>query len=199
MSGRDAALLASLSLSNARDLLEDARLLFERGRYPRATALAVMAIEEIAKWHLIQDGFIKTPDGKWKEFWSEVRNHPTKLKKYKHSRYMEELKTLYRNDPTEWTEAVAEIESEPDLQALREGCLYVDHDGRAVVSPRQQHSHRAESERILNQAEHFLGSIYQPLPPLEEWATHLETLRTREQETRRSQTTDGRSRSPRHA
>jgi len=200
ISGRDAALLASLSLFNARDLLEEAGLLFERGRYSRATAIAVIAIEEIAKWHLVQDRFIETPDDRWKEFWSEVRSHPTKLKKYKHSRYMEALKTLYGSGSGMWTETVAEIESEPDLKALREGCLYVDYDGKAVLSPRQQHNERADSERILHQADHFLRSIYQPLPPVEEWAAHLDTLRARRREAHISQTTEGRNKRPtRHA
>ncbi len=179
MSGRDAALMAHMALSNAKDLLEDARLLFEHGRYSRATALAIIAIEEIAKWFVVQDEFIRTGDRKWKEFWSELRKHRTKIEKYKHSRLMETLKLLYGN-PNEWTDAVAEIESEDDLQVIREGCLYVDYDGEAVISPSQHHNKRAESEHALNQAENFLGTIYLPLPPLEHWAAHLEALRARE-------------------
>ncbi len=144
--GPDAALMAQMALSNAKDLLEDARLLFENGRYSRAAALSIIAIEEIAKWFLVQDGFIRTSDHKWKEFWSEVRSHRTKIKKYKHSRSMEALKSLYRN-PNEWTEAVAEIESEDDLQVIKEGCLYVDCDGRAVISPSQLTTNEQRASR----------------------------------------------------
>ena len=37
---------------NARSLLSDAELLFEHGRYARAAALAVLAVEEVGKFYL---------------------------------------------------------------------------------------------------------------------------------------------------
>jgi hypothetical protein len=92
---------------------------------------------------------------------------------------MEALKALYGNNPDELMEAVAEIELEPDLRVFREGCLYVDHDGKAVVSPCQKHNNRKECERILSLAERSFGAIHQPLPPIGAWAEHLETLRAR--------------------
>jgi len=39
---------------NARSLLSDAELLFDHGRYARATALAVLAVEEVGKCLLLE-------------------------------------------------------------------------------------------------------------------------------------------------
>jgi len=39
---------------NARQLLSDAELLFDHGRYGRATALGVLAVEEVGKYYLLK-------------------------------------------------------------------------------------------------------------------------------------------------
>jgi AbiV family abortive infection protein len=63
------ASLASIA-KNARSLLSDAELLFDHGRYARAAALSVLAVEEVGKFYLL----------KWEraEAKQAMRYHPPK-------------------------------------------------------------------------------------------------------------------------
>ena len=194
LSAYDAAFMAQEALSNAEELLRDARILFEHERYSRAMALAVIAIEEVAKWSIVQDGFPATHDGDWKRFWVSVRSHSTKIDKHHSFILLETLRawgipaplTFYLNLPEtagetpeeEWTLPV--VENEGDLQIIKESCLYVDHDGKSVSSPCSRHSDRAECERILSRAEDYVNHIYRPLPPLDAWAETLEQRRVKQ-------------------
>lgn len=42
------------AIENANDLLEDSLILFNSGKYPRAIALGIMAVEEIGKTEIIK-------------------------------------------------------------------------------------------------------------------------------------------------
>jgi AbiV family abortive infection protein len=63
--------------NNAIELLQEAEILFEKERYPRAYSLAFTALEEIAKSQLAADvftGFIEE-----KELWESFRDHRKKI------------------------------------------------------------------------------------------------------------------------
>ena len=62
---------------NARRLAEDAKLLLEAGRYPTATALAVLSIEESGKMSILR-GFASIPDTERQRQWQEYRSHRKK-------------------------------------------------------------------------------------------------------------------------
>jgi hypothetical protein len=47
---------------NAEDLTADARVLLDAGRFPRAYALAVLALEELGKAQLCHDGLYVEPN-----------------------------------------------------------------------------------------------------------------------------------------
>jgi AbiV family abortive infection protein len=64
-------------LANARDLLEDAEALLERGSAPRAFALAFTAYEEIAKSQLVADFYHDVVTEA--ELEAGFRSHPMKL------------------------------------------------------------------------------------------------------------------------
>src|SRR5579872_3739482 len=147
--------MAQKALSNAEEMLQDAKILFEHERYSTATALAVIAIEEVAKWSVVQDNFTAVGNGDWKRFWHGVRNHVTKIDKHKSFSLLEALKMWNAAEP--WG-AVADIEDEGDLQAIKEGCLYVDHNGESVTSPRSHHNERAECECLLIKAEDYVSA-----------------------------------------
>jgi AbiV family abortive infection protein len=69
---------------NARDLLEDVRVLSAAGRFPRAGALAVLALEELAKVPVLFEAAIVQHRGRrdfWLEFWKDYKNHATKQKR----------------------------------------------------------------------------------------------------------------------
>jgi len=70
--------LAAAALANAGDLLADARLLAEAGRFARAHALATLACEELGKEaHCLQAAWVprRTPQS----FWAGFSNHTQKL------------------------------------------------------------------------------------------------------------------------
>lgn len=70
----------TVALKNADELLEEAQILYDNGRYARATALIVLAEEEMGKHLLILDSIKCRNDAKcWKRFWSEFRSHHKKF------------------------------------------------------------------------------------------------------------------------
>lgn len=64
---------------NAEELLEDAKLLFEHGRYARSAYLPVLALEESFKKFMlfVYPLIMEDPKGR-KEFWNAWRNHKVK-------------------------------------------------------------------------------------------------------------------------
>jgi AbiV family abortive infection protein len=64
---------------NSRELLDDAKLLLENGRYARALSLSVIALEESAKKSLLYALYAVQDDKELrKEFWREYRSHTLK-------------------------------------------------------------------------------------------------------------------------
>ena len=70
------------SLSNAKDLIDDAELLFENKRFSRTLFLSLIASEEIGK-HMIfvstYINFVTEQEINWKRFWKEITTHHEKL------------------------------------------------------------------------------------------------------------------------
>ncbi|AOM77388.1 AbiV family abortive infection protein [Pedobacter steynii] len=65
-----------VSLLNAKELLADGQILFDNARYPRAIALAVLAIEEYGKVEKIKELLLSKQ--KVSSAWREVRSHKSK-------------------------------------------------------------------------------------------------------------------------
>jgi AbiV family abortive infection protein len=66
-------------LSNAESLADDARLLHENGRFPRAYALAALAGEELGKVYLCLDALLSSDGVDARQFWWGWRHHGDKL------------------------------------------------------------------------------------------------------------------------
>jgi AbiV family abortive infection protein len=74
----DLQVLLRSALANAKDLLDDAQVLVDAGRFPRALALATLSWEEVSKADLCALAIMLpeiTPD----YFWEHFRNHEGKL------------------------------------------------------------------------------------------------------------------------
>jgi AbiV family abortive infection protein len=73
--------LAKAVLENANDLLDDAYVLLEKQRWPRAYALAVLAAEEIGKFQLciVAGTYEPTNNEAWAKFWKSFITHGPKL------------------------------------------------------------------------------------------------------------------------
>lgn len=76
VSYEEAALGIETTVLNAKELLEDAKLLFENKRYPRSIAISILAIEEIGKIERIKELLLSKQ--KIHSLWKEVRSHKAK-------------------------------------------------------------------------------------------------------------------------
>ena len=70
------------SIENARRLIDDGEILIKCGRYLAAINSIMLAIEELAKAHLIDQAiaFNDNDKDKWKWFWNSFHRHKEKLR-----------------------------------------------------------------------------------------------------------------------
>jgi AbiV family abortive infection protein len=77
------AQLRAAAIENANRLLQDATHLYETGRYPSATVLAITAAEELAKWKALFVVSLEVAASEpvdWIAFWKRWGNHSAKLR-----------------------------------------------------------------------------------------------------------------------
>jgi AbiV family abortive infection protein len=74
----DAAKGMKAALENAKSLLQDAILLHDNGRYERATALAILAIEEAGKPAIVRMILLEDDAKEVKKGWQDYRKHTSK-------------------------------------------------------------------------------------------------------------------------
>ena len=67
-----------LAIENSKSLLADANLLYDNGRYERATAIAILAIEENGKGKIIREILMEDEQKKLRAKWQEYRTHTQK-------------------------------------------------------------------------------------------------------------------------
>lgn len=68
----------NLAKRNARRLYEDAKTLFDAGRYPTALSLAILSIEEAGKAPILRRMTTETSSDQVKALWKEYRSHTRK-------------------------------------------------------------------------------------------------------------------------
>ncbi len=78
LSPADAAQGMVAARENAGALLADARFLFEDGRVTRVVGLAVLAMEELGRIHLLRSLVLARNDAERREIWSAVGAHTPK-------------------------------------------------------------------------------------------------------------------------
>lgn len=112
-------------LGNAMSLVEEAMILAEHERYPRAIALSLIAWEELGKLPMLQASPRYGSDAKeWKKgLWKRFRNHVDKLFLQEHV------------FPTQQSSSPAAPLSMLPIAEVRERMLYADHNGSAFESP----------------------------------------------------------------
>lgn len=135
---------------NARHLLDDARLLAEHERVARATALTVLALEELSKIPDFHDSARKAAivsasgDAEWKQFWGSYTRHGAKLKRI--LSYGELIREGYKSgdyfNPTPYKHQLPDSIA-ASLNLLKQRCLYVDHFDGQFVSLDEADEHNA--------------------------------------------------------
>lgn len=126
--------------SNAQSLLDDASLLYEHGRFPRAYALAALAGEELGKIYLCLDALLSRGKIDGQEFWWGWRQHGEKLVSMRAyaAAFIEDLDDL----------KVEQLG--PDARrigATKMSALYVDFDGHQPLLP--DHVTDSEAAELL--------------------------------------------------
>lgn len=78
LSAEEAAAGINASMKNAKRLAEDSEFLFEKGRYPSATSLAIISIEEHGKGTTLRALCVATDLKELRALWRDFRNHRAK-------------------------------------------------------------------------------------------------------------------------
>ena len=66
------------ALKNAKRLVEDAKILFDAGRFPTAASIAILAIEESGKLSILRSLALARDQNEIKEAWKDYRSHTKK-------------------------------------------------------------------------------------------------------------------------
>ncbi len=113
--------LSEYCLENACNLIEEATLLLEHGKYARSFVLSVVALEELGKRHTLWRAVNFGDDiREWRNFWKRFRSHKAKIGFILWDNYQVVL------DPGRFEEIDEMVEEGMGLQAAKEAALYVD-------------------------------------------------------------------------
>lgn len=118
---KEAADGISIAIQNSKELLEDAEILMNNKRYPRAISLSVLAIEEYGKVEKIKELLLSKQMAS--KIWKDLRNHKSKNFYW----MFPLLKQMGVNDP----ELIAEFTSPKGdganfLDQLKQICFYTE-------------------------------------------------------------------------
>jgi AbiV family abortive infection protein len=153
----DLLALLQAAKANAEDLISDAELLADAGRFPRAHALATLAHEEIGKAQLCLLA-VMLPEITHEEFWAAFKSHTGKLIR------VTGFGRLSSAEPIGPIAAYAKIvkgqSSSAHTRKLRG--LYVDYKGGRVLLPRQVNEKEAKSQ--IRSADEALALTERPFP-----------------------------------
>jgi AbiV family abortive infection protein len=142
------------SINNARRLIDDGEILVKCGRFLPAINSFRLAVEELAKAHLINQAVVFDEDDKdkWKWFWKTFHNHKKKIRLLEH-----EFHWPSYQDRSEFHKRVN------ILLAQREESIYVqfDSDKKEFLSPedffRSKNAISRYAKNELQYAKHVYG------------------------------------------
>ncbi len=142
----DATNAQLLCLENAEGLVEDAKVLYNNGRFPRALAMCVLSFEEMGKIVQLTGALVNKTPNEWERFWKRFRDHKSKRK----------IVASIEADMWGLTddERRDEQQTEEFVERMKLLCLYVDFvNGKKVYTP--MGSFGTEIEKIASNAIRF--------------------------------------------
>jgi AbiV family abortive infection protein len=120
-----------LANSNARDLYEDAEILYEKDRIERSVSLSILAIEEAGKSRILKEILLVEDPKELKKSWQEYRTHTAKNLAWivpslfvGGARTLDEFKTAFES-----TESHGQ-----DIDNIKQLSFYTDIFGKGVWS-----------------------------------------------------------------
>lgn len=127
----DLARITQAALFNARDLIADARALANAGSWPRAHALAVLALEETGKAGICVQSMPPFGQRTAREFWKAFNSHESKLEVARGV-----LEFLIRDSTRPVIEMYERLTVVSKTDHVRKmGGLYVDYNNGRITTP----------------------------------------------------------------
>lgn len=155
---------------NASRLLRDAKLLADSGRYPSATAMAILAIEEAGKDAILRElSYAKDPKA-IKEAWRRYRSHTSK------NAYWVAPDLVRKGARTleDFGQAFDETAEHPYvLDQLKQVAIYTDCLGKAHWSDPEQVVSKDLAQAILRTAEIFAKRKPASTEEIELWIEYM--------------------------
>jgi AbiV family abortive infection protein len=161
--------------SNAHSLINDAELLFEHGRFERATALSILAVEEAGKVSIIRSILLEDDQKELNKEWKRFRNHLDKnwglafFEAVQHgNKHFDELKSLLSDE-----------KSKKSFEYLKQLAFYTEYFKNKKWSTPDKIIDKNLATSILRSAKVFVGdkkSSVSTKEELELWVKHMKPV-----------------------
>lgn len=162
-------------VSNAHSLIDDAELLYEHGRYERAAALSILAVEEAGKVSIIRSILMEDDQKELNKEWKRFRNHLDKNwglaffeAVQKGNNHFNELKSLLSDE-----------KSNKSFEYLKQLAFYTEYFKNKNWSTPDKVIDKDLATSILRSAKVFVGdknSSVSTKEELELWVKHLKPV-----------------------
>lgn len=129
---------------NARRLLEDAGTLYDSGRFPSATSLAALSIEEFGKLPILRRMALATTGDDWRICWRDFANHGAKSAQWSVPFLVKQADT-----PEEFFAAFGAARDPVLLDSLKQLGLYLGCYGRAHWAEPHHVIEKDQAEPVL--------------------------------------------------
>lgn len=168
-----AAEISEGAIKNAKSLLEDAKLLFENAKYPRAISLAILSIEESGKPSIIRSIILEDDPKEISNLWKSYRKHRDKNSMWivpelilNGARTLESLrKVVYPKSDHPQT-----------LDNLKQLCFYSDVFTKGKLSLPENVANKDVAKSLITIAESSIKETLNSVDALEIWVKHLKPV-----------------------
>jgi len=168
-----AAEISEGAIKNAKSLLDDAKLLFENGKYPRAISLAILSIEESGKPSIVRSMILEDDPKEISNFWKSFRKHQDK-----NSMWIVPELLLYEARTLESLRKVVDPKSDhpQTLDNLKQLCFYSDVFTKGKLSLPENIANKDVAKSLITIAEKSIKETLNSVDALEIWVKHLKPV-----------------------
>lgn len=168
-----AAEISEGAIKNAKSLLEDAKLLYENDKYPRAISLAILSIEESGKPSIIRGIVLEDDPKQISNLWKSYRKHQDK-----NSMWIVSELILNGARTLENLRKVADPKSDhpQTLDNLKQLCFYSDVFTKGKLSIPDNVANKEVAQSLIATAELSIKESLNSVDALEIWVKHLKPV-----------------------
>lgn len=161
---------------NANDLLQTAKVLFEKELYPHSLAFSILSIEETGKQQILMSIFLEI-DGLLDKHWNAYKRHTSKTEFFNFAIQSRTQVVFPSLDPKNINEIGTAGPTPEEMDAIKQLCFYSDcfttPEGLSVHLPRNV-DRKEQAKGALAEATLLFGYL-RDYPPkeLEVWKKHV--------------------------